>query len=125
VLASTSDTEEFELACTSYTRAARIAGSLGHGRIQPALLDEPAEKALFHAYEQAEEAIERALRSKDYACVLREISKLAEPIDVFFRDVLVMVEDEATRENRLALLSRVAALAKKLADLGRVVQRAT
>jgi glycyl-tRNA synthetase beta subunit len=37
-------------------------------------------------------------------------------INRFFDEVLVMAEDAAVRENRLALLQRVAALAKGVAD---------
>jgi glycyl-tRNA synthetase len=38
-------------------------------------------------------------------------------INRFFDDVLVMAEDRALRENRLALLQRIAALTSGIADL--------
>jgi glycyl-tRNA synthetase len=45
---------------------------------------------------------------------------MIEPITAFFDDVLVMAEDEALRENRLALLQRIAALTEGIVDLTRV-----
>ncbi|MFN2201991.1 MAG: hypothetical protein ACK2UO_12340 [Caldilineaceae bacterium] len=38
-------------------------------------------------------------------------------INRFFDDILVMAEDTQTRENRLALLQRIANLAEGMADL--------
>ena len=45
---------------------------------------------------------------------------MIEPITSFFDNVLVMAEDKALRENRLALLQRIAALTKGIVDLTRV-----
>ena len=41
-------------------------------------------------------------------------------IDKFFEDVLVMVEDEKVRDNRLVLLQRIAALAYGVADMSKL-----
>jgi glycyl-tRNA synthetase beta subunit len=45
---------------------------------------------------------------------------MAPVINRFFDDVLVMDEDEAVRQNRLALLQRVVALADGVADLSQL-----
>lgn len=45
------------------------------------------------------------------------LAKLREPIDQFFDKVMVMVEDEALRHNRLVLLSKLRALFLKVADV--------
>ena len=45
---------------------------------------------------------------------------MIEPITAFFDDVLVMAQDEALRENRLALLQRIAALSEGIVDLTKV-----
>lgn len=121
-LASASGTAEFGLAVTGYTRASHIAGKEDHGEVESALLAEPAEQALFLAYQRVEKAVASLTRKQDYVAALAQVSTLADPIDVFFREVLVMAEDEAQRRNRLALLSRVAALVRDIADLSRVVQ---
>ncbi|MFC2055327.1 hypothetical protein ACFLV7_13690, partial [Chloroflexota bacterium] len=41
-------------------------------------------------------------------------------INRFFDDVLVMVEDASIRENRLAMLQRIAALADEAADMSKL-----
>ncbi len=41
-------------------------------------------------------------------------------INRFFDDVLVMVEDARIRENRLAILQRIAALADEAADMSKL-----
>ncbi|MEW5865848.1 MAG: glycine--tRNA ligase subunit beta [Bacillota bacterium] len=121
-LASASGRDEFGLAVTGYTRASRIAGKEDRGEVDPALLTEPAESALFSAYQRVEKAVASLTRKQDYVGALAQVSTLADPIDVFFREVLVMAENEAQKRNRLALLSRVAALTRDIADLSRVVQ---
>ena len=102
-------TKEFALACTGYTRASRLAGDLAgdidHGDVDPSLLSEPAERTLYDALCITRESVRVMLREKDYSGILRALSQLAEPIDVFFTDVLVMAEDDNVRRNRLALLA--------------------
>jgi glycyl-tRNA synthetase beta chain len=49
------------------------------------------------------------------------LDRLREPVNAFFDDVMVMVEDAAVRANRIALLSMVDALYKALADFTKVV----
>lgn len=121
-LAAASGTEEFWRAVTGYTRASRIAGTEDRGEVDESLLDEPAEQGLFAAYEDAREEVAATVKRQDYTGALKAMAALADPIDVFFRDVLVMAEDEARRRNRLALLSRVAGLSRGIADFSRVVQ---
>ncbi|MCR4402815.1 MAG: glycine--tRNA ligase subunit beta [Firmicutes bacterium] len=124
-LASASGTEEFGRAVTGYTRASRIAGSEDRGEVDESLLGEPAERRLFVAFCEAREVVAAAVKRKDYASALKAMAELADPIDAFFRDVLVMTEDEARRHNRLALLSRVAGLSRGIADFSKVVQTET
>ncbi len=121
-------TKEFALACTGYTRASRLAGDLArdidHGDVDPSLLSEPAERTLYDALCITRESVRVMLREKDYSGILRALSQLAEPIDVFFTDVLVMAEDDNVRRNRLALLAHIASLSREVADLGKVVEKA-
>jgi len=121
-LASASGTEEFGRAVTSYTRASRIAGAADRGEVSESVLCEPAERALFAAYLDARDRVAARVREGDYTGALAAMAALAGPIDDFFREVLVMAEDESLRRNRLALLARVAGLSRGIADLSKVVQ---
>ncbi|MGE5593667.1 MAG: glycine--tRNA ligase subunit beta [Betaproteobacteria bacterium] len=121
-LAYASGTEEFGRAVTSYTRASRIAGTDDRGEVTESILGEPAERALFAAYLDARDKVGASVRQGDYIGALAAMAALAGPIDDFFREVLVMAEDESLRRNRLALLARVAGLSRGIADLSKVVQ---
>ncbi len=74
-----------------------------------ALLREPAELALADAVEAAYRDTDAALAQGDYAAVLERLAQLRPQVDAFFDQVMVNVEDEAVRRNRLALLARLAA----------------
>ena len=73
-----------------------------------ALLREPAEIALADAVEAAYRDTDATLAQGDYAAALERLAQLRPQVDAFFDDVMVNVEDEAVRRNRLALLARLA-----------------
>ncbi|MBC7656923.1 MAG: glycine--tRNA ligase subunit beta [Frankiaceae bacterium] len=76
--------------------------------VDAALLVEPAEKALDAALAAAISATSPLLAARDYLGVLRRLAQLREPVDAFFDGVMVMADDAAVRDNRLALLRRLA-----------------
>jgi glycyl-tRNA synthetase beta chain len=55
-----------------------------------------------------------------YAEVLNELADLRDPVDRFFDDVMVMADDEAIKNNRLALLGELRALFLDVADISRL-----
>ncbi|MGH9511860.1 MAG: glycine--tRNA ligase subunit beta [Terriglobales bacterium] len=57
----------------------------------------------------------------NYANALRRLSALREPTDKFFDEVMVMVEDEAIRSNRLALLQSLLNNFSTIADFSEIV----
>lgn len=65
------------------------------------------------AFEQTYELLEAG----DYASVLEMLAQLREPVDTFFDTVMVMAEDEAVRNNRLALLAFLRDLFLNVADI--------
>ena len=72
------------------------------------LLREPAELALAEAVEAVYGETGHALAHGDYADVLVHLARLRPQVDAFFDNVMVNVDDEALRNNRLALLKRLA-----------------
>jgi len=88
--------------------------------INPALLKEPAEHALAAAITAAAPGIEAQLAAADYTAALRALAGLRAAVDAFFDGVMVMAEDAAVRANRLALLSRLAGLMNRVADISRL-----
>jgi glycyl-tRNA synthetase beta chain len=58
---------------------------------------------------------------RDYTGTLSALASLREPVDAFFDGVMVMVDDAALRNNRLALLSQLRALFLQVADISQLV----
>ena len=82
--------------------------------IWPSDFQETVEKNLYTAYEKARASLSPASSTSAVITALREL--LVEPINAFFDRVLVMDEDEAVRESRLALLQGIRDLTKGVAD---------
>jgi glycyl-tRNA synthetase beta chain len=91
-------------------------------QVDPALLTEPAEKALAESLEAAIRETGHALAARDYVGVLRRLAWLREPVDTFFEKVMVMAEDAALRRNRLALLKRLSDRFLAVADVSALSQ---
>ncbi len=88
--------------------------------VDTALLQDDAERVLYHALQSAENDVAPLIRKRAYADTLRRLAELKVPVDAFFDDVMVMVDDETLRQNRLALLSELRALFIGVADLSRL-----
>jgi glycyl-tRNA synthetase beta chain len=86
----------------------------------PARLFEPAEKVLSSAFTQVKPVADRFFADGDYAGMLKSLAPLKLPVDRFFDDVMVNVEDPALRNNRLALLASLRATMNRVADLSRL-----
>lgn len=103
-----------------------LAGRLGQAEVEGVadvkvkLLTEPAEAALAKALTTATGKVEPLLAKRHYTEALTALAELREPVDTFFDDVMVNVEDKATRNNRLALLSQLRALFLDVADISRL-----
>ncbi|EEG76021.1 glycine--tRNA ligase subunit beta [Dethiobacter alkaliphilus] len=122
ILQSKLDTPELTRILTPFTRAANLTRDVQEQNVSVESLVEPAEKELFQAAGEAKDVVDNAAARGDFAAVFAALSPLYAPIDRFFNDVMVMVEDEAVKLNRLALLQYVKALFLHLGDLSKIVQ---
>jgi glycyl-tRNA synthetase len=113
------DRPEFAALLTAYSRPSRIVRDYPTDfPLHPELFGEAEERALYAAVQTAQ-----AQRSsvRDVDGLMAVLGPLARPIDAFFAKVFVMVDDQVVRENRLALLQRIAALSKGIVDLTKVL----
>lgn len=76
--------------------------------VDAALLAEPAEQVLHDALAAALADTDPLLAQRDYVGTLKRLAALQSPVDNFFDRTLVMAEDPAVRDNRLALLKLIA-----------------
>lgn len=111
------DSETGQAVTAANKRIANILKKAGDvpSDINDTLLKEDAEKELFAALNDAESSFPEDPRDQ-----LNVLAGLREPVDRFFDDVMVMAEDEAVRNNRLALLARLRSLFLQLADFSRL-----
>ena len=102
----------------AYSRCVRIVRSQERAyALDPGRFVEPATAALHAAFLTCQEAIPAGGGVDDF---LDAFLPMIEPINRFFDDVLVMAEDQATRQNRLALLQHIAGLAAGIVDLSKL-----
>ncbi|MDO3381692.1 glycine--tRNA ligase subunit beta [Gilvimarinus algae] len=101
-------------------RVSNILGKLDTAPAQSvdtALLQEGAEKALAEAVAEKTSRVTPLFAERRYADALAELASLREPVDTFFDDVMVMADDEALKNNRLALLAQLRGLFLQVADI--------
>ncbi|NHZ88810.1 glycine--tRNA ligase subunit beta [Massilia sp. CCM 8733] len=85
-----------------------------------ALLKEDAERTLFAAITRVRPEIDAAFAARDFAGTLKTLAQLRDDVAKFFDDVMVMDEDLALRNNRLALLSVLHGMMNRVADISKL-----
>lgn len=121
ILANFRENAAFEALITGYTRASNLAKKAESKKINPEYFVDEAEKELFNVFARIQKQIEPALKVSNFEQVFRLIATLRTPIDNFFTTVMVMVEDEKVRNNRLALLAQISDYINNIADLSKIV----
>ncbi|WP_189443616.1 glycine--tRNA ligase subunit beta [Salinicola rhizosphaerae] len=94
----------------------------GEQRVDESLLSEDAEIALANAITDCREQVEPLFQQAQYAQALDILATLRAPVDRFFDEVMVAVDDDATRRNRLALLAGLQAVFLAVADIAELQQ---
>jgi glycyl-tRNA synthetase beta chain len=104
-------------------RPAREKGLLAKdaGAVAESLLSDPAERALYAAAQNLAPVVERLRAEREYRKALEQIAALRPHVDLFFDKVMVMAEDQAVRDNRLALIGEVLSEFSKIADFSELV----
>jgi glycyl-tRNA synthetase beta chain len=92
----------------------------GDSALDSAGLTDAAERVLFHALQAAQNDVAPLLEKRAYSDTLRRLAELRTPVDAFFDNVMVMTDDEALKNNRLALLAELRALFLDVADISRL-----
>jgi glycyl-tRNA synthetase beta chain len=114
---------DFVPLAVAFKRAANIQEKekgAGTTHVDAGLFREDAERHLDAELSRVEREADVHRAARDYAALLMAVATLEPAVDRFFADVLVMAEDPALRENRLALVRRVAALFAGVADFRKI-----
>lgn len=104
----------------SRTNIVEKAPDFSPGPVDVSLFQSEAEQALHQAFESVRGRVAESLESGDFSEVVKVFTELREPLDRFFTEVMVMVDDPALRDNRLRLLHEIRTLFGRVADFGRM-----
>ena len=118
------DFESISVAFKRIKNILRQAAETGK-QVAPAIdanaFQEAVEKELAAQIPRAVETVDALRALGDYEHALIEISKLRPAVDCFFDKVMVMVDDERVRANRLALLQSLLKEFSTIADFSEIV----
>ncbi len=112
--------EDMEDILTAFNRVANLATKTESVLVKRDLMEED-ERELFDSFNKIEEDVEAHINKKEYDRALDLLVSLKEPIDNFFDKVMVMVDEDDIRENRLALLRKIYNSMIQVCDLSKIM----
>ena len=116
--------EQFPILAGSFKRIRNIIKDNRQTAVDENLLSHGAEKKLYTTLTAVADQAGPLLRNREYGRALEVMLQMKEPVDCFFDDVMVMVDDPAVRQNRLNLLTAFGDLVLKVGDISRMYQAA-
>jgi glycyl-tRNA synthetase beta chain len=124
-LKSIRKSKNFEPLAVSFKRVRKILekadlGSSAGRHVQAELFNHDAERELYAGMREAAARVQTAKRAGKYQEALEIIAGLRKTVDRFFEEVMVMVEDERIRTNRLTLLSELLKEFTTVADFSEI-----
>ncbi len=125
-LESLRGSEDLEAVCAAAKRIKNILNKSAAGEgedqdtVDPSLLIEAPEKALFEAWKVAQDRESNSREKRDYRTAFAAIAGLRPTVDKFFDKVLVMAEDQKVRRNRLRLLRLLDGLFSAMAHFAEI-----
>ncbi|MFO8084837.1 MAG: glycine--tRNA ligase subunit beta [Desulfobacterales bacterium] len=114
---------DFEPLAVAFKRVVNIikkAPATGNSAVNDSLFEHSSETTLFQEFIKVEQKVNTELQQGAFDSALHHMATLRDSVDNFFDDVLVMAEDMTVRNNRLALLKRIAGLFEKIADFSKI-----
>ena len=112
---------------TGYRRAANIVrieekkdGRAYDSPVNSEALSQSEEKTLYENLGAVRGELKAAIEVEDFGDAMSALSRLRGPVDAFFDNVTVNVEEPVVRENRLNLLSEIRRVMHTLADFSKI-----
>lgn len=101
---------------TAFNRVSTLAIKTNSNEVKRDLLSED-EIDLYDSYNNIEEKTLALINKKEYDKALDILTTLKDPIDNYFEKVMVMVDEESIKNNRLGLLRKIYDIMMKVCDL--------
>ena len=96
---------------------AKNGGDTVEATVNSDLLQQAEEKTLAQEVAAKQKTLEPLMANSDYSAALNELAGLRTAVDAFFDNVMVMADDDAVKNNRLALLKQLQGLFIGIADI--------
>lgn len=113
--------EEFLSIASSFNRVSNLASKADTISVNVQLMVEEEEKRLYESYVNVSKIFGEAIDNKEYDNALKALMIMKTPIDNFFDNTMVMVDDVDVRRNRLAILKTIETMMTRFADLSVIV----
>ncbi|WP_427339562.1 glycine--tRNA ligase subunit beta [Caloranaerobacter sp. DY30410] len=113
--------EELGEIIAAFNRVTKLAKKASSDIVNEELLTEDKERDLYRVYISIKDKVDEYLREREYDRALDTLIDLKEPIDNFFDNVMVMVEDEDMKNNRLGLIKKISDMMLSICDLSKIV----
>jgi glycyl-tRNA synthetase beta chain len=105
----------------SAKRIANITAGHDSTRVDASRLEHDTERRLADLADVVTAQIDDMVRERQYRGALESFAAMAPELETFFQDVMVMVDDEGVRRNRMSLLRKVGGAVMKIADVTKIV----
>jgi glycyl-tRNA synthetase beta chain len=105
----------------SAKRIANITAGHDATEVDASKLEVDAERTLNELAGDVSREIDQLVIDRQYRHALESFAGMAPALETFFDDVMVMVDDEALRRNRMALLRKVGNSVTRIADVTKIV----
>ena len=105
----------------SAKRIANITADHRSTKVDAAKLENDVERRLSELSNAVSEQIDEMIAGREYRRALESFAGMAPELETFFGEVMVMVDDEGLRKNRLSLLRKIGSAVSKIADVTKIV----
>ena len=105
----------------SAKRIANITSGHDSMRVDAGAFDHDVERRLNDLATAVGTQIDEMIRDREYRRALESFAAMAPELERFFKEVMVMVDDEKVRRNRMSLLRKVGNAVMKIADVTKIV----
>jgi glycyl-tRNA synthetase beta chain len=112
---------DYEPLVIAFKRVVNITKGTVPGTFDPARVSAAEERALWEAFCAVRSALVARLDSREFPAALSLLIELKPHVDRYFDAVLVMCDDEAERNNHLAMLGIIGDLFLRLSDFTRIL----
>lgn len=114
------EVNNFQKEIMALSRIIRICKEDINYRIDESLFEKNEEKELYFSYKEIENSFNKFYSENNYLECFNLLSKITDKINLFFDNVMVMVNNQDIKRNRLALLSKIKELSDKICNMDKI-----